>query len=114
MRNDREPVSGRPTSEQLDAVDPTVDRTGREVDLRGRALGQLKKKSDFRVHLLIYALVNAMLVLIWWMTGAGFFWPIFPLAGWGIGVVANAIDAFVLDEPTEEQIVSEMERLRRR
>ena len=48
------------------------------------------------------------------MTGAGFFWPAFPIAGWGIGVVANAIDVYVLHDPTEEQITTEMERLRRR
>src|SRR5207342_3613894 len=93
-------------------VDPTADRTGREGDLRVRALARLKKKADFRVHVLIYLLVNTMLVVIWAMTGAGFFWPVFVIAGWGIGVVANAVDAYVSDEPTEEQVVTEMERLR--
>ena len=42
------------------------------------------------------------------------FWPVFPIAGWGVGVVANAVDAYVVDAPTEGQIESEMERLRRR
>jgi len=95
-------------------VDPTVDRTGREGDLRVRAVARLKKQADFRVHLLIYLLVNTMIVIIWAMTGAGFFWPVFVITGWGIGVVANAVDAYVRDEPTEEQVVTEMERLRRR
>ena len=103
-----------PVDPQHDVPDPTVDRVGVEVDLRGRALGRLKKKAGFRVHLLIYVLVNGMLVLIWAMTGAGFFWPVFPIAGWGIGVVANAVDAYAVDEPTEDQIEHEMERLRRR
>ncbi|WP_235509602.1 2TM domain-containing protein [Terrabacter sp. Soil811] len=103
-----------PVEPHHDEPDPTIDRAVTEVDLRGRALGRLKKKADFRVHLLIYVLVNGMLVLIWAMTGAGFFWPVFPIAGWGIGVVANAVDAYVVDAPTEEQIETEMERLRRR
>ena len=119
-----------PVDPHHDVPDPTVDRAVvenviggmslifdravTEVDLRGRALGRLKKKADFRVHLLIYVLVNGMLVLIWAMTGAGFFWPVFPIAGWGIGVVANAVDAYAVDEPTEDQIEDEMERLRRR
>ena len=103
-----------PVDPRSDAPDPTVDRAVPQGDLRGRALSRLKTKSDFRMHVMIYLLVNAMLVLIWAMTGAGFFWPAFPIAGWGIGVVANAIDVYVLHDPTEEQITTEMERLRRR
>ncbi|GAA2479151.1 2TM domain-containing protein [Terrabacter carboxydivorans] len=103
-----------PVEPHPDVPDPSVDHVVPEDDLRGRALGRLKKKADFRVHLLIYTLVNGMLVLIWAMTGAGFFWPAFVIAGWGIGLVANAVGAFVVDAPTEEQIENEMERLRRR
>ncbi|WP_330476688.1 2TM domain-containing protein [Terrabacter sp. C0L_2] len=106
-----------PVEPHPDAPDPTVDRVvpdTPEEDLRGRALRRLKKKADFRSHLMIYVLVNGMLVLIWAMTGSGFFWPAFVLGGWGIGLVANAVDAYVVDTPTEEQIESEMERLRRR
>jgi hypothetical protein len=103
-----------PVEPHPDAPDPTVDRVVPEDDLRGRALGRLKKKADFRTHLLIYLLVNGVIILIWAMTGSGFFWPAFVLGGWGIGLVANAVDAYVVDTPTEEQIESEMERLRRR
>jgi hypothetical protein len=110
-----------PTSDRYEPTldtsgDPTVDRTrspaDRESELRHRALEHLKKKSDFRVHLMIYALVNGMLVLIWAMTGAGFFWPAFPMAGWGIGVVANAYDVYMRTEPSEADITAEMDRLR--
>ena len=103
-----------PVVPQPDAPDPNVDRTVPEDELRGRALRRLKKKADFRTHLLLYTLINAMFVLIWAMTGSGFFWPVFIIAGWGIGLVANAVDAYVVDEPTDEQIEDEIERLRRR
>lgn len=93
---------------------PQVDRTGADADLHDRAVRRLKAKEEFRVHLLIYALVNGMLVLIWAMTGANFFWPIFPIAGWGIGLVAHAMDVYWRHEPTESEIASEMDRLRRR
>ena len=80
-------------------------------DLRERALKRLKKKSDFKIHLSIYLAVNAFLVIVWSMTGSPFFWPIFPIAGWGIGVMANAWDAYGRDVPTESQIRHEMEKL---
>ena len=31
-----------------------------------------------------------LLVAIWALTGAGYFWPIWPMLGWGIGVLADA------------------------
>ena len=72
---------------------------------------RLKKKSDFKIHLLIYVTVNAFFVTVWAMTGSAFFWPIFPIAGWGIGVIANAWDAYGRDVPTESQIRHEMDKL---
>ena len=32
--------------------------------------------------------VNLVLIVIWAATGAGYFWPIWPLLGWGIGLIA--------------------------
>ncbi|HXY71016.1 MAG TPA: 2TM domain-containing protein [Actinomycetota bacterium] len=82
--------------------------------LREQAIRRLKKKRDFQGHLLVYVLVNAFIVAIWAVTGSGFFWPIFPIIGWGIGVVLNAWDVYRADEPDEDRIRREMEMLRRR
>jgi vacuolar-type H+-ATPase subunit I/STV1 len=78
---------------------------------RERAIVRLKKKSDFHSDLLAYVLVNAFLVAIWAMTGAGFFWPAFPLLGWGIGVVFHARDTYWGESFTEDQIRREMQHL---
>jgi hypothetical protein len=40
-------------------------------------------------HLRAYIGVSLMLVTIWALTGADYFWPIWPILGWGIGVVAD-------------------------
>jgi hypothetical protein len=34
--------------------------------------------------------VNGLLVIIWAVGGGGYFWPVWPIAGWGIGVAFNA------------------------
>ena len=80
-------------------------------DLRGRAIRRLKQRSDFGAHLLAYLLVNGFLLAIWAFTGAGFFWPVFPLFGWGIGLVFNAWDAYWRKPVSEDQIRREMERM---
>jgi len=84
----------------------------REQVLRDKAVRQLKKKRDFRGHLLVYILVNTFLVVIWLLTDPnGFFWPVFPIAGWGIGVIMNAWDVYGRQDITEEDIHREMEHL---
>jgi hypothetical protein len=84
-----------------------------EADLREQAIARLKKKRDFRTHLLMYFAVNAMLVVIWAITSdGGLFWPIFPILGWGIGVVANAWDVYGRRPITEDEIRREQDRLR--
>jgi hypothetical protein len=43
---------------------------------------------------------------------ADFFWPVFPMLGWGIAVAFNAWDVYGRRPLTEDQIRREMERLR--
>jgi hypothetical protein len=78
---------------------------------RERAIKRIKDKNDFKTHLVVYLTVNAMLVVIWAFTGAGFFWPIFPIVGWGVGVVMNAYVVYRGNIYSEEQIEREMKNL---
>lgn len=91
--------------------DPVLALTDQQ--LREAAVRSLKKKRDFRAHLVTYVVVNAMLVGIWAVTGAGFFWPVFPILGWGVGLVLNAWDVYGRKPISDQEIASEMERLRR-
>ena len=86
--------------------------SARETELRERAIKRLKKRHDFHAHVLIYLLVNTFLVVIWWMTSPeGFFWPVFPIIGWGIGVAMNAWDVYVSDDISEEDINREIRHM---
>ena len=80
-------------------------------DLRTEALDRLKRKRDFRNHLLVFVTVNASLWVIWAVTGADFPWPIFPLVGWGLGLAFHAFDTF--QRPlTEDKVQAEIRKLR--
>ena len=92
-----------------------MDGAAQDEGLRERAIKRLKRRRDFYGHLLVYFLVNTFLVLIWALTDVnGFFWPVFPIVGWGIGVVMNAWDVYRNDEFDEQQIRREMKRLQGR
>ena len=49
-----------------------------------------EEMQGFRVHFTIYALVNLLLIGIWAASGAGYFWPIWPILGWGFGIAMHA------------------------
>jgi hypothetical protein len=83
-----------------------------EKELREAAVVRLKKRRDFHTHVFIYVTVNVVLVVIWAVTGAGFFWPAFPILGWGIGVAANAWDVYGRKPISEDEIRRETDRLR--
>ena len=78
-------------------------------DERQLAIQRIRSKRELRVHLTVYVAVNALLVLIWAMTGAGYFWPLWPILGWGIAIVIHAVTVYQgSSEITEAQIDREM------
>lgn len=77
---------------------------------REAALKRLKDKQDFKSHVAIYLIVNALLVVIWAVSGQGYFWPIWPILGWGIGLALNAWTAYFQKPISEDDIRREMER----
>ena len=83
-----------------------------DTDLRQAAIARLRKKRDLQAHALAYLLVNLFLTGIWLLTGpGGFFWPMFPMFGWGIGLSFHAWDVLSAGAPTEQRIRREVERL---
>jgi 2TM domain len=91
----------------------TTDVSAPDGDLRQLAIVQLRKKRGLQAHALAYLLVNVFLNAVWLFTG-GFYWPVFPLFGWGIGLAFNAWDVYAPSRPSEAQIDREIKRLRSR
>ncbi len=42
-------------------------------------------------HVIAYVLVMLFLIAIWAVTGGGYFWPIWPMLGWGLGVAFDVL-----------------------
>ena len=80
------------------------------ADERSLAIKRLKAKREFRSHVGTYVLVNLLLIGIWAATGAGYFWPIWAILGWGIGIGFHAWSTFGEKPLTEEEIQREIER----
>jgi uncharacterized RDD family membrane protein YckC len=90
---------------------------GNTEERRQQAIKRLRAKTGFKIHLVVYLVVNALLVVIWALTTArlpypgNLFWPIFSIVGWGIGVALNGYFVYRRRGYTEEQIQREMTKL---
>jgi hypothetical protein len=101
-------------------MDSTAEQQRRE-----QAVKRIKAKHAFKVHLLVYVAVNTALVVIWAVLAiggwsdyvqvapfpSGFFWPIFPIVGWGIGVAINGYVVYRGNVITEAQIQRELKKV---
>ena len=87
--------------------------TDEPLDERKAAIERLEARRDFRNHLAAYVIVNLVLVGIWALAGGGYFWPIWSIGGWGIGLAFHAWSLYGERPLTEDQIQREMNRGKR-
>lgn len=59
-----------------------------------RAKKRVKAKKAFYQHLMSYAIINLFLIALNLITSPGYFWFIFPLMGWGVGLAFHYVDVF--------------------
>ena len=73
-----------------------MDTTPRDEQLWKLA----KKRADFRTSLIMYIVINLFLWAIWFFTAdkpedlKGIPWPVWVMAGWGIGIILQYFDAY--------------------
>lgn len=75
----------------------------------------VEERLEFYVHMASYILVNGYLVFLN-ITNGGYFWAIWPIAGWGIGLLFHGISVFGFFNNVawkNKQIQKELEKRRR-
>ena len=82
-----------------------ADQTARE-----QARKRLQARRDFWSNVTAYVVINTFLVGVWALTGAGYFWPAWVMAGWGVGVVMHGYEVFFRHPITEADVDRELSR----
>ena len=82
-----------------------------------RAAERVDRKLHFYRNFIAYIIVNAFLALINYFATPEFWWVLFPVFFWGIGVLVDFLKAFVfVDIYTEEyrqrKIAEELEKMK--
>ena len=75
-----------------------------------------QRRASFKYHLGTYIVMNAFFWVLWYFTGQhrdnGFVpWPVWPMLGWGIGLLFHFLGAYVF--PRENTAEKEYEKLTR-
>ena len=83
----------------------TMTQTTSEYE---QARTRAERKRKFRGDLVAYVVINAFLVGIWAVSGFGYFWPGWVLAGWGVFLLLGAWDVYYRHDVTQEDIEREM------
>lgn len=79
---------------------------------RESARKRIKRRRDLQGGAVAYVVINAFLVGVWAMTGHGYFWPGWVLAGWGVGMLLGLWD-YYRGPVSERDIDEELARNRR-
>ncbi|ANS80526.1 putative tRNA synthetases class I [Serinicoccus hydrothermalis] len=97
-------------------LQPYRPSTELDPEMRKRALAKIEARQEWRQHFMMYALIMGLLTLIWLVSGGfgEYFWPIWPMMGWGIGVAIHGASLTFDREPTEKEIAEEAAKLRKR
>ncbi len=85
-----------------------------DVELRRLAIRRADMKLAFRSHLFAYVLVNAGLVVINLITSPDYWWFVWPMMGWGLGLLAHGVTVYMDGESMRDRLIEqEFEKLRK-
>ncbi len=85
-----------------------------EDELREAARNRIVSRRGFYRSLITGAVIIAFLIVVWAVSGMGYFWPVWPIIGLVIAGVFGAISAFGPGSKpvTDEHIDAEVRRIK--
>jgi len=87
--------------------------TDEVVGEREAAKRRVRARRDFISNVVAYVVINAALIVIWTLNGAGYFWPAWIIGIWGVILVLHWWHSFGRRPMTEADIDAEMNRHQR-
>jgi hypothetical protein len=88
-----------------------------EEELRQRAEARVEERSHLLQHIGTYIIINGFLVVVWALSGRGYPWFLWVMAGWGIGLAAHIIGYFTGTRgqaARDRMVAKEMERMKKK
>ena len=71
---------------------------------------QIQRWRDFGSQVLAYGIGNVVFIVIWAIQGRGFFWPMYPLLVWGLGLSVQHFTVVIRGQITDEEVRRSLSR----
>jgi len=85
-----------------------------EDEIYEQASKKVKEKKRFYSGLVTYLIVNAVLIVIWALSGRGYPWFLWPLGIWGAFVLGDFLRTFVSEKGSDEEAIKkEVEKMKK-
>jgi len=89
-----------------------------DEEIRKLAQRRVAAKKGFFSNLFSYIVVNAVLVLLWYfVSGAGYPWFLWVMGGWGIALIFHFFGVFVFPREggdwEQRQVQKEMDKIKK-
>lgn len=85
-----------------------------EDEIYKEASRRIKARRGFYRDFATYSVVNAVLVVIWALSGQGYMWFLWPLGIWGVFVLGHYLRVFVFERKSDRgAIEKEVEKMKR-
>jgi hypothetical protein len=91
-----------------------MEKKPSEEQIYEEASKKVKERKRFYSGLATYAVVNAVLVVIWALSGRGYPWFLWPLGIWGVFVVGDYLRIFVFGKGSDDEAIKkEVEKMKK-
>ena len=75
---------------------------------------KVRARKRFFGGLATYLIVNAVLIVIWALSGQGYPWFLWPLGIWGVFVLVDYLRIFIFGKGSDQQAIEkEVEKMKR-
>ena len=91
-----------------------MEKKPSEEQMYEEASKRVKERKRFYSGLATYAVVNAVLVVIWALSGRGSPWFLWPLGIWGVFVLGDYLRIFVFEKGSDDEAIKkEVEKMKK-
>ena len=85
-----------------------------EEQIYEEASKRVRARKRFYGGLATYLIVNAVLIVIWALSGQGYMWFLWPLGIWGVFVLGDYLRVFIFGKGSDQQAIEkEVEKMKR-
>ena len=65
------------------------------IEVKQEQMSNRQQRKGFKSHLFAFLAINGFLVLLNLVVSPGYFWAIYPILGWGLGLLLHGMKVYI-------------------